>query len=242
MSANWRLKSAVTGGVVSLALSAFGVSPAQADDQPPTGLVKVEVPADMEIVEATAPPAGTAPAGSATVLADHPCIGWTYAYGSTGCFQAYGDVIWAMDTKADGMSAAVIVNTNYGRAPTPASTAWGTARRAGATRTTGRVATSGYRFCVTTTTRRTSTSPRRGRDGSRWTVSNEYASTVVEPMQLRASQPRSMYGALKALASVPGPSGFHGPHRLLRPDQPAARTAGRAAPGRPGRGRRRRCR
>ncbi|MFJ3594522.1 hypothetical protein ACIQUY_34590 [Streptomyces sp. NPDC090231] len=71
----------------------------------------------MEIVEATAPPAGTAPAGSATVLADHPCIGWTYAYGSTGCFQAYGDVIWAMDTKADGMSAAVIVNTNYGRAP-----------------------------------------------------------------------------------------------------------------------------
>ncbi|MFB7478135.1 hypothetical protein ACFUEM_27015 [Streptomyces anulatus] len=44
------------------------------------------------------------------------CLGSTAAYGVSGCFQHNGDIVWAGDTKKDGMSAAVGVYTDYGRA------------------------------------------------------------------------------------------------------------------------------
>lgn len=113
MRVNGRLKTAVAGGALALALSAFGVSPVEADDGQPTGL-EVEMPTDLKITEATEVPEGTEP--SAAAAATHPCIGYTATYASSGCFQAYGDVIIAKDLLADGKSAAVGVFTDYGRA------------------------------------------------------------------------------------------------------------------------------
>ena len=98
-----------------LALSTFGVSPAQADGQQPIG-PEVEMPADVEITEATEVPEGTESGDAAAATADHPCIGYTATYASAGCFQASGDVFIAKDLLADGKSAAIGIVTDYGRA------------------------------------------------------------------------------------------------------------------------------
>lgn len=114
MSANGRLKLAVAGSALALAMSTFGVSPAQADDQQPIGL-EVEMPANLKITEATEVPEGAETADAAAATATHPCIGYTATYASDGCFQAYGDVFYATDLLADGKSAAIGIFTDYGR-------------------------------------------------------------------------------------------------------------------------------
>ncbi|MGW1186145.1 hypothetical protein ACWD7Y_22670 [Streptomyces drozdowiczii] len=112
MSVNRRIRFAVAGSALTFALSTFGVSPVQADDQQPPG-IEVDMPADLEITEATEVPKGSEPSsGSST----HPCIGYTTTYASSGCFQPYGDVFYVTDLLADGRSAAVGVFTDYGRA------------------------------------------------------------------------------------------------------------------------------
>ncbi|EGJ73803.1 hypothetical protein STTU_1014 [Streptomyces sp. Tu6071] len=73
----------------------------------------------MKITEGVAPAPGTPlPDMSDVAKASSPgstCLGKTAAYGSNGCFQHNGDIIWAGDTEKDGMSAAVGVYTDYGR-------------------------------------------------------------------------------------------------------------------------------
>lgn len=134
MRGNWRSRLSVLAGASALALSAVTGPPALADDAP-VSPQEVRMPADVRIVEggATEPgenvpsPAGPveapAPGGQAEAVAaaktapsSSACLGSTTAYGSSGCFQHNGDVIWAGDTKKDGMSAAIGVYTDYGRA------------------------------------------------------------------------------------------------------------------------------
>ncbi|MFE1369971.1 hypothetical protein ACFW84_37825 [Streptomyces anulatus] len=87
--------------------------PADQDDQAgpvesvdPAGPVETPVPGG----QAEAVGAAKAAPSSST------CLGSTAAYGVSGCFQHNGDIVWAGDTKRDGMSAAVGVYTDYGRA------------------------------------------------------------------------------------------------------------------------------
>ncbi|MFI1222216.1 MULTISPECIES: hypothetical protein [unclassified Streptomyces] len=134
MSENWRSKLSVLAGASALALSAVTATPALADDAP-VSPQEVQMPADLRIVEGVAPAPGTTvpspaesagetePAGSAEAVAaakaaspSNTCLGSTSVYGSSGCFQHNGDIVWAGDTKKDGMSAAVGVYTDYGRA------------------------------------------------------------------------------------------------------------------------------
>ncbi|WP_103534308.1 hypothetical protein [Streptomyces sp. SM11] len=131
MRGNWRSKLSVLVGASALAFSAVTATPALADDAPEAPL-EVQVPADVEIVEGIAPEPGTEvpfPVGGtettgtadavASAMAAPPsntCLGATAAYGSSGCFQHNGDIVWAGDTKKDGMSAAIGVYTDYGRA------------------------------------------------------------------------------------------------------------------------------
>ncbi|MEW2313436.1 hypothetical protein AB0918_33160 [Streptomyces sp. NPDC006864] len=141
MRENWRSKSSVLAGAAALALSAVTVTPALAhpavtatlafaDDVPQTS-VEVPLPADVRIVEGLTTEAGTEaplpgdeggttePVGVMAAKAAPPsnaCLGATAAYGASGCFQHNGDIIWAGDTEKDGMSAAVGIYTDYGRA------------------------------------------------------------------------------------------------------------------------------
>ncbi|MFH9292605.1 hypothetical protein [Streptomyces sp. NPDC017520] len=144
MREKWRSKLSVLAGASALAVSVVTVTPALADDAP-VGPQEVRMPADVRIVEggATAPgetvpfpaeqagPVGPAgPAGpvesaasggqaeavAAAAPSSSACLGSTAAYGASGCFQHSGDIVWAGDTKKDGMSAAVGVYTDYGRA------------------------------------------------------------------------------------------------------------------------------
>ncbi|MER5652699.1 hypothetical protein ACIRRT_39885 [Streptomyces sp. NPDC102256] len=117
MGLKMRLKCVVIGGAATLAMSSLVAYPAQADTQPPAGYVEVDMPADLEIVEAT--PASTenpAPsAAAASKATSHPCLGVTAVYGSTGCFQPYGDLVWSQDTESDGHSSVTVVHANYDR-------------------------------------------------------------------------------------------------------------------------------
>ncbi|CAM5711140.1 hypothetical protein SALBM135S_01633 [Streptomyces alboniger] len=117
MSTKTRLQCAVLSGAAMFALSATVAFPAQADEQPSAELVKVEMPADLEIVEATPATAATpAPDSAAASRApSRPCLGVTSTYGSAGCFQPYGDLIWTQDTASDGLSSVTVVYTDYGR-------------------------------------------------------------------------------------------------------------------------------
>ncbi|MFF8499186.1 hypothetical protein ACF07L_00830 [Streptomyces anulatus] len=146
MRENWRSKLSVLAGASALALSAITATPALADDAPvspqevqmPTDVKIVEggatdpgaavpFPADEadEADEAeqagpveTATPGGqTEAVGAAKATpSSSTCLGSTAAYGTSGCFQHNGDIVWAGDTKKDGMSAAVGIYTDYGRA------------------------------------------------------------------------------------------------------------------------------
>lgn len=127
----WRSKLSVIAGASALALSAVTATPALADEAAEAPL-EVRVPAEVKIIEAIAPEPGTEvpfPVGGtkttgtadavASAMAAPPsntCLGATAAYGSSGCFQHNGDIVWAGDTQKDGMSAAVGVYTDYGRA------------------------------------------------------------------------------------------------------------------------------
>ncbi|MFF1738057.1 hypothetical protein [Streptomyces sp. NPDC058247] len=119
MSENWRIRFSVLCGASALALSVVTGAPAQADDSS-GDLVEVEMPADVQIVEGVTPEPGAAlpslEGTSRATAASSTCLGTTSAYGSKGCFQHDGDIVWAYDSEADGMSAAVGVYTDYGRA------------------------------------------------------------------------------------------------------------------------------
>ncbi|MGW9304568.1 hypothetical protein ACWHA3_27630 [Streptomyces cyaneofuscatus] len=129
MRENWRIKVSVLAGASALAFSALTAVPAVADEAV-GDLQEVQMPVDVKIVEGLAPAAGSdvpslepttdAPFSAAAVAKAAPgsstCLGSTAAYGVTGCFQHNGDIVWAGDTKKDGMSAAVGVYTDYGRA------------------------------------------------------------------------------------------------------------------------------
>ncbi|MFH9760072.1 hypothetical protein ACH4MJ_08930 [Streptomyces anulatus] len=143
MRENWRSKLSVLAGASALALSAVTATPALAEDAP-VSPQEVQMAADVKIVEGgatdpgatvpfpadeaeqaeqagpvqTATPGGQAEAvGAAKATpSSSTCLGSTTAYGVSGCFQHNGDIVWAGDTKKDGMSAAVGVYTDYGRA------------------------------------------------------------------------------------------------------------------------------
>ncbi|MFD5902200.1 hypothetical protein ACFV6B_26075 [Streptomyces microflavus] len=129
MRENWRIKVSVVAGVSALAFSALMAAPAVADEAA-SSLQEVQMPADVKIVEGLAPVAGadapslepeadapfSAAAAAKAAPAANTCLGSTAAYGSKGCFQHNGDIVWAGDTQKDGMSAAVGVYTDYGRA------------------------------------------------------------------------------------------------------------------------------
>ncbi len=143
MRENWRSKLSVLAGASALALSAVTATPALAEDAP-VSPQEVQMPADVKIVEggttdsgATVPfpadeteqaeqagpvetgtPGGQAEAvGAAKATpSSSTCLGSITAYGVSGCFQHNGDIVWAGDTKKDGMSAAVGIYTDYGRA------------------------------------------------------------------------------------------------------------------------------
>ncbi|MFE9458210.1 hypothetical protein [Streptomyces californicus] len=135
MRNNWRSKLSVLAGASALAVSAVTATPALADDASDT-LVEVQLPAGTSVIEGSATPPGTEPgdlpfpadedeaatAGKAdpvvSAKAGPPstCLGGVAAYGVQGCFQHNGDVVWSGDTKKDGMSSAVGVYTDYGRA------------------------------------------------------------------------------------------------------------------------------
>ncbi len=146
MRENWRSKLSVLAGASALALSAVTATPALADDAPvspqevqmPADVKIVEggatdpgaavlFPADqagpVESVDPAGPVGTPVPGGQVEAVgaakaspSSSTCLGSTAAYGVSGCFQHNGDIVWAGDTKKDGMSAAVGVYTDYGRA------------------------------------------------------------------------------------------------------------------------------
>ncbi|MFJ2026227.1 hypothetical protein ACIODW_20815 [Streptomyces sp. NPDC087897] len=137
MRGNWRSKLSVMAGASALVLSAVTATPALADDTSGAP-VEVRMPADVAIVEGSAADPGTEPGAAVPFPADedetgttrqadavvsaraappsNTCLGGVAAYGAKGCFQHNGDIVWAGDTEKDGMSAAVGVYTDYGRA------------------------------------------------------------------------------------------------------------------------------
>lgn len=109
-----RRRWGVPGGVAMLAFSILTATPARADESV-EGLQGVSIPAGAEIVAGAAvelPQVGLSKAAPSS----GECLGPVAAHGVQGCFQHYGDTVWAGDTVADGMSAAVGVYTDYGRA------------------------------------------------------------------------------------------------------------------------------
>ncbi|WP_433400204.1 hypothetical protein [Streptomyces sp. CA-146814] len=133
MRENWRIKLSVLAGVSALAFSALTVVPAVAEESA-GGLQEVGIPAGVRIVEGSAPADGVdipslepeaeaepGKTGAFSVAAKaapaaNTCLGSTAAYGVKGCFQHNGDIVWSGDTRKDGMSSAVGVYTDYGRA------------------------------------------------------------------------------------------------------------------------------
>lgn len=119
MRVDWHPKLGVLVGASALALTVVTATPALADDSS-GDLQEVEMPADVEILEGVAPaPETTVPflAGMPkAAAASDTCLGDASAYGVKGCFQHNGDVVWSRDTEKDGMSAAVGIYTDYGRA------------------------------------------------------------------------------------------------------------------------------
>ncbi|MFJ4903435.1 hypothetical protein [Streptomyces sp. NPDC088727] len=104
------------GAVAALTFSVLTAAPALADESSEV-LRELPIPAGTEIIEGTPVPPGTEPPQAGlSKAAPTGCLGPTAAYGVQGCFQHYGDTTWSGDTKSDGMSAAVGVFTNYGRA------------------------------------------------------------------------------------------------------------------------------
>lgn len=89
--------------------------PFPADQEGRAGPVESVDPAGA--VETPVPGGRAEAVGAAkAVPSSSTCLGSTAAYGTSGCFQHNGDIVWAGDTKKDGMSAAVGVYTDYGRA------------------------------------------------------------------------------------------------------------------------------
>ncbi|MFD4341537.1 hypothetical protein ACFWPP_30695 [Streptomyces anulatus] len=87
--------------------------PADQDDQAgPVQSVDPAGPVETPVQGGQAEAVGAAKATPSSST----CLGSTAAYGVSGCFQHNGDIVWAGDTKKDGMSAAVGVYTDYGRA------------------------------------------------------------------------------------------------------------------------------
>ncbi|MEU6500885.1 hypothetical protein ABZ895_15140 [Streptomyces californicus] len=135
MRNNWRSKLSVLAGASALALSVVTATPALADEAPET-LVEVQLPTGTSVIEGSATAPGAEPgdlpfpadedeavaAGKASPVASakagpsNTCLGGVAAYGVQGCFQHNGDIVWSGDTKKDGMSSAVGVYTDYGRA------------------------------------------------------------------------------------------------------------------------------
>ncbi|MFY0509036.1 hypothetical protein ACOMD4_01315 [Streptomyces anulatus] len=90
-------------------------APFPADQEDQAGPVESVDPAGP--VETPVPGGQAEAVGAAkAVPSSSTCLGSTAAYGTSGCFQHNGDIVWAGDTKKDGMSAAVGVYTDYGRA------------------------------------------------------------------------------------------------------------------------------
>jgi hypothetical protein len=96
-----------------LVLSVLIASPARAYGAPP-GWREVKIPPGTTLTQAAAPALALTKA-AATAAPPGSCLGSTAAYGAGGCFVAYGDIVWAGDLRADGMSAAVGIYTDYGR-------------------------------------------------------------------------------------------------------------------------------
>ncbi|MEW2347521.1 hypothetical protein AB0904_07600 [Streptomyces sp. NPDC006684] len=133
MRNKWRAELGVLTGASALVLSAVTASPVAADETPPAtargdegpppGWREVEMPPGTKIAEGVAPardaPLPDVKAAAAAAAAGPPssCLGATAAYGAGGCFVPYGDIFWVGDLRKDGMSAAVGIYTDYGRAP-----------------------------------------------------------------------------------------------------------------------------
>ncbi|WP_431034267.1 hypothetical protein ACQYWQ_11540 [Streptomyces sp. P6-2-1] len=100
-------------GAAVLGCALLGAGPAGAADEAPEVVVGVDMGTRGPFAESGAE--GAAPRASAAATSAPTCIGTTVAYGSTACFVPYGDVVWVLDTKKDGMSAAGGVYTDYGR-------------------------------------------------------------------------------------------------------------------------------
>ncbi|SCE68253.1 hypothetical protein GA0115257_101147 [Streptomyces sp. LcepLS] len=100
-------------GAVVLGGALLGTAPASAAEEAPEIVEGVDMGTQGPLAETGAD--GTATRAAAETTAAPSCIGTTVAYGSTVCFAPYGDVVWVLDTKKDGMSAAGGVYTDYGR-------------------------------------------------------------------------------------------------------------------------------
>ncbi|WP_199781380.1 hypothetical protein [Streptomyces sp. SPB074] len=99
-------------GAAALGGALLGTGPASAAQEAPEVVEGVDMGTAGPLAES-----GTEAARAATATTAAPsCIGTTAAYGATVCFVPYGDVVWVLDTKKDGMSAAGGVYTDYGRA------------------------------------------------------------------------------------------------------------------------------
>lgn len=119
MSPSRRLRAARRAAV---GLAAAGAALALATPSVAAGTA-ADVPAwtvQDGTASAAGPAAEAATTGTVSALsaAAVPPDSWCAAtYGSKVCFQHDGDVVWVLDTAADGMSAFGGIYTNYGRAP-----------------------------------------------------------------------------------------------------------------------------
>lgn len=106
-------------GAAALGCALLGTGPASAADEEPGTTPEVVEGVDMgtrgPFAESGAAE-GLATRAVAAADAAPRCVGTTAAYGSTTCFVPHGDVVWVLDTRKDGMSAAAGVYTDYGRA------------------------------------------------------------------------------------------------------------------------------
>ncbi len=101
-------------GAVVLGGALLGTAPASAAEEAPEIVEGVDMGTQGPLAD-TGAADGMATRAAAETTAAPSCIGTTVAYGSTVCFAPYGDVVWVLDTKKDGMSAAGGVYTDYGR-------------------------------------------------------------------------------------------------------------------------------
>ncbi|MET8554112.1 hypothetical protein ABZV64_03965 [Streptomyces sp. NPDC004959] len=101
-------------GAAALGCGLLGTGSAHASEEVPETVEGVDMGTQGPFAE-SGPDAEATRAAEETTAAPS-CIGTTVAYGSTVCFVPHGDVVWVLDTKKDGMSAAGGVYTDYGRA------------------------------------------------------------------------------------------------------------------------------